>query len=142
MARMEDVGAPRENRIVIPGDPIEQGGARRHPVLDHLVQAGAELASGERAEDRRIDDDRVRLIEGADEVLAHAMVHADLAADGAVDLRQQRRRHVHEGDASEIRCGREPRQIADHAPPERHDAGVAVGFQRDELIVQRGGLGQ
>ena len=51
----------------------------------------------------------------ADEVLAQRVVDADLAADRAVDLRQQRRRHLHDRDAAQVRRGREAGDVADDA---------------------------
>ena len=42
-----------------------------------------------------------------------------LAADRAVDHREQRRRHVPDRDAAQQRRGREARQVADHAAADR-----------------------
>ena len=75
------------------------------PYFDHLVEAGPELAPRQRRDQQRIDDHQPRLVERADQVLAERVIHADLAADGAVDLRQQRRRHVHDVDAAQVRRG-------------------------------------
>jgi hypothetical protein len=60
-------------------------------------------------------------VERADQVLAERMVDADLAADGAVDLRQQRRRHVHERDAAQERGGGEAGGVADDAAADGDD---------------------
>ena len=49
-----------------------------------------------------------RLPERADEVLALGQVDAGLAADGGVDHAEQRRRHVHDGDAPVVDGGGEP----------------------------------
>ena len=50
-------------------------------------------------------------MECADQVLSQRVVHADLAADRAVHLRQQRRRDMHERDAAQKRGGRESRRV-------------------------------
>ena len=114
---------------------LEERRARRHPVLDHFVQPGAELAPRQRAEHRRIDDDGVRLVEGADQVLAERMVDADLAADRAVHLRQQRRRHVHERDAAQVGRRGEARHVADDAAAERDERRRAIGVRADQRVV-------
>jgi hypothetical protein len=77
----------------------------------------------------------VRLVEGADQVLAERMVHADLAADGAVHLRQQCRRHMDECDAPQIGGCSEAGQIADYAATKRDEGGRAIGICLDERLV-------
>ena len=105
------------------------------PYLTTSYRPGAELAARQRAEHGRIDDDRVRLIEGADQVLAERVVDAHLAADGAVHLRQQRRRHVHERDAAQVGRGGEAGHVADDAAAEGDERGRAVGVRADERVV-------
>ena len=63
---------------------------------------------------------------GADEVLALGQVHAGLAADGGVDLAEQRGGHVHDGDAPVVDGGREPGGVGDDAAADGHHA-VAAG---------------
>ena len=66
------------------------------------------------------------LPEGADQVLALGQVHAGLAADGGVDLAQQRGGHVHHRDAPVVDRGGEPGGVGDHAAADGHHA-VAPG---------------
>ena len=61
------------------------------------------------------------LVERADQVLAERMVDADLAADGAVDLREQRRRHVDERDAAQVGGRGESGHVADDAAADGDD---------------------
>ena len=77
----------------------------------------------------------------ADQILAEGMVHAHLAADGAVDLREQGRRHLDQLDAAQVRRGDEARHVADDAAADGDDAGAAIGLQLDERLVRarRGG---
>ena len=56
-----------------------------------------------------------RLPERADEVLALGQVDPGLAADGRVDLAQQRGGHVHDGHAPVVDGGGEPGHVGDHA---------------------------
>ena len=64
-------------------------------------------------------------MERPDEVLALGEVHARLAPDGGVDLREQRRRHLHDRNASVVHGGRESRHVADDTAAEREDDVVA-----------------
>jgi hypothetical protein len=59
--RHQRVGGARENRLALARDAIEERRARRHPVLDHFVEAGAEFAPRQGAEHERIDQNGVRL---------------------------------------------------------------------------------
>ena len=62
------------------------------------------------------------------------MVDAGLAADRGVDLREQRRRHLHEVDAALVAGGGEAGHVADDAAAERDDAGVAVEAGGDQRV--------
>ena len=55
------------------------------------------------------------------------MVDADLAADRAVDLRQERRRHHDQGKSASVSRGDETGQIADDSAAQGDDQGVAIG---------------
>ena len=100
---------------------LEKRGVVNDAVFDDLGEAGAKLAPGQAGQRIQIAQHQARLVEGADEVLAGLQVHAHLAADGAVHLRQQRRGHLHERDAAQIGSGHEARQVAHHAAAERDD---------------------
>jgi hypothetical protein len=90
-------------------------------VLGHLAESGPVLPVGEARQGVDVADDRHRLVEGADEVLALGQVDAGLAADRRVDLGQERRRHLEAGDPAVVGGGREPGGVTDHAAAEgRH----------------------
>ena len=91
----------------------------REAVLDHLGEAGAQLAVGQRVEGGDVRDHRPRLVERADHVLAARVVDRGLAADRGVDLREQRGRHLHE---RRRRAGRPPRRIRPGRRPRRRPA--------------------
>ena len=76
-----------------------------------------------------------RLVEGADQILALRRVDAGLAADGGIDLRQQRGRHLHEIDAAAQDRGGKAGEIADHAAAERDDEIVALDLGRDQGLA-------
>ena len=112
---------------------LEPGEERRvddDAVLDDLGEAGGELARRQRCERAGIREHRDRLMERADHVLAARMVDGRLAADRGVDLREQRRRHLHEIDAALVARGDVARQVADDAAAERDEAAVAVETRR------------
>ena len=90
---------------------------------------------GSVAQQLRVDDDGRRRMECADEILAERVVHADLAADRAVHLRQQRRRHLHDGDAAEVRGRGKTGDVADHAAADGDDRADAVRAGANQRVV-------
>ncbi len=61
-------------------------------------------------------------------------IDARFAADRAVHLRQQRRRHLHERDAAQIGRRHEAREVAHHAAAERDDEGFSFQPVRRQLV--------
>ena len=82
-----------------------------------------------------IDDDRRRGMKSADQVLAHRMVDADLSADGTVDLRKKRRRHLNDWNTTEVRGRGKPGDIAGHAAANGEERARSIGVSADERIV-------
>src|SRR6185295_4245291 len=80
-------------------------------------------------------DHAERLIKRTNQVLSQRVVDADLAADGAVHLREQRRRHVDQSDAAQVGRGGEARHVADDAPAQGDERGRAIGIGADERLV-------
>ncbi len=115
------------DRVDVPFEVGEELGVLDDAVLDDLGHAGVELALRQRLQHAHVDQDAARLPERADHVLGARQVDADLAADRAVDLREERGGHLHEGQAAGERRGDEPGQIADHAAAYRDDRRLAVG---------------
>ena len=113
----------------------EQPGIVNDAVFDDFGETGAKLAFGQSAQGIEIAQHQTRLVKRAHEIFTGLQIDADLAADGAVHLRQQRRRHLHKRDAAQIRRGDEPGQIADHAAAERDDEGFAFEPVRREQVV-------
>jgi hypothetical protein len=72
-----------------------------------------------------VADDRDRLVERPDEVLALRQVDAGLAADRRVDLREQRGRHLQHRDPTPVRRRREAREVADDPAADGDDEVVA-----------------
>jgi hypothetical protein len=77
----------------------------------------------------------------ADQILSDNVVHAGLAADCGVDLRQQRRRHLHVGNTSQIRGGCESGDIADDAATEGDErrGTIRAGAQQSVVHARRRG---
>ena len=74
-------------------------------------------------------------MEGAQQVLAEAMVHSDLAPDGTVGLRHHRGRHVHEPDAPQVTGGGKAGHVANHAAAHHHQHGLAIDAADDQRVV-------
>ncbi len=113
-----------------------------HSVLDDFRQSRPVVPVGQSVERGRIDEDAERLMEGADEVFTLRMVDADLSADRAVDVGQERRGHLDEGDAAGVGGGREAGRVSHDAAPHGHDDGTPVGLDFDQRVVQAGDNGQ
>ncbi len=101
-------------------------------VLDHFREARGELARRQRAQAIGVDQHGARLVERADHVLAERVVDAGLAAHRRVDLREQRRRHLHERHAALVDRRRESRDVADDAAAQRDQRGRALGAQFEQ----------
>ena len=97
--------------------------------LDHLDEPGGELGRRQRRQQRGIAEHRRRQVVGADVVLGRRQVDAGLAAVGRIDLGDQRRRHLDDGDAALVGGGAEPGQVPDHAAAEGDDV-VRPGHAR------------
>ena len=118
-------------------EPGEERRVAEQPVLGHLGVAGAHLARRQRAQHVGVGQHEARLVEGADQVLALRRVDAGLAADGAVHLRQQRGRDLHEAHAAAQDGRGEAGEVADHAAAERDDEIAALEAQLEQALAQR-----
>ena len=92
--------------------------------------------SSQRRERVDVGEDGARLGERAHEVLAFREVHGGLAADGRVDLREQRGGYLDERQPAHVRGRDESRQVARRSAAERHDEVVAVGLLGGELVQE------
>ena len=102
-------------------------------VLTTSAYPAANSCGGQRRERLGVDEDRRGLVVGADVVLGLREVDAGLPAVGGVDLRDERRRDLHDRDAALVgRCA-EPREVADDAAADGHDV---VGARR-ALVHER-----
>src|ERR671934_260648 len=121
--------------------PGKERRIERGAMLDHLGKARAQLALGQRIERRHVADHGERLVEGADHVLAARMVDGGLAADGRVDLREQRGRYLHEAHAALVDRRGKAGEVADDAAAKSDDGSVAAEARREQFLknaVERG----
>ena len=108
---------------------------RRH--LDCLGESRPTLALRERGEERHVDDDRHRLVERPDEVLALGQVDRRLASDRRIDLRDEDRRDVDERHAPQVDGGSEPSRVAERAAADGDDRLPPLDAQPRELARRR-----
>ena len=73
----------------------------------------------------------------ADKIFTSGEIHADLAAHGAIDLREERSGHLHKIHAAQVCGGHESGQVADNAPAEGNDERAALDAVFGKLIVTR-----
>ena len=144
-------GRPRRLDLGAAGDDVgerrgiardERVDVRRHEVVAHqrvlgdLAQPAAVLAVGQRLQHARIREHATRLMERADEVLALGQVHTGLAADRAVDHREQRGGHLHDVDPAVVDRGREAGGVADDSPADRDDSALRSSPNCGEATAQ------
>ena len=82
-------------------------------------------ARGQRAEHLGVAQRRTRLMKRTDEVLPLRAVNRRLAADGAVDHREERRRHLRDVNSAQQRRRGEPATSPTTPPPTADDESVA-----------------
>ena len=100
-------------------------------------EAAAVLAGRQGGQDLGVAQHRRRLPERADEVLALGQVHAGLAADGGVDLAEQRGGDVDDRDAAVVHRGGEPADVGDQPAADRDDGVGAGEAPLGEVAAQR-----
>ena len=133
--------AALENIGVVGLQPGEERFIAEHAIFGDFGIAGAELARRQRVEHRGVGDHQHRLVKRAEQILALRRIDPGLAADGRIDLRQQRGRHLHEIDAAAQDRRRKAGEIADHAAAERNHQIVALDPGRDQRLRDLGETG-
>ena len=130
------------NRAALGFQRLEELGVADQTVFDDLAIAGAHLARRQRRKARRVGQNKARLVEGAEQVLTGTGVDRGLAADRAVDLRQEGRRDLHEIDAAQ-QCRRgEPRNVADHPAAQGHQHRAALDATGEDVIDEAAEMGE
>jgi len=114
-------------------------------VFHDLGQTACEFPLRESLEKRQVDEDGLRLVKRPQQVLPRPGVHAGLAPDGAVHLREQRRGDLHEGKPPHVNRGEKARHVPDHAAAQGDQARGPVGIPFQEIFGKpqagRNGLG-
>src|SRR3972149_6109348 len=93
-------------------EEAEEAGVADDAVLYDLGQPCLYLPLFEGLQYVRVYEDRHRLVEGADEVLALGGVYRGLSGPGTVHLGEERRGHLYKGHATEGGRRHEPREAA------------------------------
>ena len=81
------------------------------------------------------DRDKPRLVECADKILSGLEVDAHFSPDRTIDLREQRRRRLHKGNAAQVSRGDESRQVANNPAAQGDDKRRALQPMPGELAV-------
>ncbi len=110
-------------------------------VLDHLGQAGAVFPCVHAGQQEGVDQHRLWLMEGADQVFAGGGVHPGLATHRAVDHGQKAGGYLDEANAAHPASGDEAGQIAGDAATQGDDhAGTVDAVRGAGLPQDIGGL--
>ena len=85
------------------------------------AQRRSSVSLGHRGEERDVDHDVARLVEGTDEVLPLGQVDGGFAADRRIDLGDERRRDMDDRDPAQERGGEESGRVAKSAAADRDE---------------------
>ena len=129
------LGLNRKDRIAMRLQIGEKGLVRNHAVFHDLAEPRGKLPLRQRSQAGKVDENAFRLVKGADQILAEAMVDRHFPADAGIHLRQEAGRHLHKRNATHIRRGDEARQISNHAAAQRDDRRFAVKSRADSLRI-------
>ena len=100
---------------------VEERLVADHATFDDFIESRAVFSRRQRGDDFWIDEDRERLVEGTEEILAGGEVYAGFAANGRVDLGEEGRRDLNHRHASHERRGEESGDVGDDAAAEADD---------------------
>ena len=78
----------------------------------------------------------------ADQIFPRGRVHRGFPADRAIDLREQRRRHLHIGNSAVINRRGKSREIAHHSAARGHEERRTIKARLAHPIADRFGLRQ
>ena len=81
-------------------------------------------------------------MERSEQILAGSQVHAGLAADGRVDLGEQRSGHLDNGHAAHKGCREEAGHVGDDTSAEANDKARAIGTGFGHLLGERFHFGE
>ena len=123
-----------ESRLLL--HTLQQFGRGDESVFDELEETRYQIARRERREKRWVDPDGARSIDRPDEIFSQTMVDADFASDRAVDLCEERRWELREGDAAQVRRRDKACRIADGAAAESEQRVVAREPVTEEPAVE------
>ena len=104
---IESLGVAIRERLERIFEKRKQALVRDHPVFNYFVQSRAELPRRQRRERHRIREHQAGRVKRANQVLPFRQIDAGLAADGAIDLRDNRCGYVDKADAAQVGGGDE-----------------------------------
>ena len=136
----------REDRIAAVAKHGKERRVGDDSALDDFIKTGVILPIGQSGEQRRIDQDSVRLVKTSDQIFAARQIDARLSADSGVDLREERRGHLNDWKSTHKDSGKETSHVIDDAAAKGDDyagtirAGVnhalGQGFESCQSLVR------
>ena len=126
---------------VVGPSPISCANSTGSPMIPAFTTSASperNSAPGRVAQHVGVDQDQLRLLERAHQVLALRQVHRHLASHARIDHREQGGRDLHEGHAPQPCRRHEPRHVTDHSAAQRDDRLVARQLRLGQTVVQVG----
>jgi len=107
----------RQHRFSVGAKPIEERGISQGAILNDLGITSPHFPVGQAVQHVRVGQNGDRLIKGADKIFALRGINSRFPTNGAIDLRQKRRRDLHIGQASQRNRRGKSAEITDDPAP-------------------------
>ncbi len=134
MSHSSSSGIALQNARAVLFEAQKQLNVPDNSALQRFVKSGAKLAVGKRLQHRRIDQHDPGMVESSHQILPGDQIHSRLAANGGIDLRQHRRRNLHQLDPAHIKRGQQPAHIAYDAAAKSDDHRLAIRAQARQFF--------
>jgi len=126
-----------QNRSRIGLQPFKECLVRDDPVLDDLGQSGPKFPWRQGSKATDVAQDEIGLVESPHHIFGLGKVDSHFAPHAAIDLRQQTRGNLNQGEASHKGGSDESSQITNHSSAECDDRRAAIQPQREDSVVER-----
>ena len=136
------LGVDGQQRLGLRLVDVDQPRFERQAMLQRLGPPFAQGAARERAQCGDIRQHECRMVEGTNQILRDGQVDRRLAPDARIHHSSERRGHVHEPDATQIRRSDEACQVADDTTPDGHDGIAALDALLGQPVVERSRAGK
>ena len=125
-----------EDAFAVAFEEAKEARVTDDPCFYAFEETSAQLPRRQRFKNAYIGEDSERVMEAADEVFAGGQVDSGFAADGGINLREQRGGDLDVGDSPHVDGGQEAARVADDSSSESDEQRRSVRTCRGKLGCQ------